>query len=756
MDADRTKLNTKLHDVKLQADSDHTASPAHRQTNDLNKKVSENNSHTCDCVNKYNDEIGSSDPIAVDLSAHKKVLVTGVHSYIGQSFAAYAREHYPNNFDISFISVRNNDWLDVDFSQYDAILHAAGIAHADVGNVSEETKQEYYAVNTDLTIEIAKKAKTDGIKQFIFMSSMIIYGESAGYGKTKMISKNTKPSPANFYGDSKWRADKGVRALAADDFNVAVIRPPMIYGKGSKGNYPTLSKIAKKLPIFPNVNNERSMLHIDNLGEFLCKIILAGNGGIFTPQNRTYTKTADMVKMIAEVSGKNIAELSILNPAVWIGSKIPGKIGGLVNKAFGNMTYDHDMSVYEGLEYQIVDLKESVLRTEGKPANMGVGNKPKALILASVASMIDQFNMQNIQLLIDNGYQVDVVCNCKTGNTISEERVQSLISILENKGVSVIHVPIPRKITDIKGIASSLSQVKRMCNDNRYTLLHCHSPIGSVVARLAAMRSRKKYGTKVIYTAHGFHFYKGAPKQNWAIFYPIEKLCSRFTDVLITINREDYTFAQNHMKAGQIAYIPGVGVDTDKFKLANFDIAAKRNELGINNDDLVLLSVGELNQNKNHETVLRSIAKLENSKIHYFIAGQGDKDQHLLELASELGVNLHLLGYRTDVVELLNAADVFVFPSYREGLSVALMEAMASGLPCIASAIRGNVDLIDAEGGYLFQPTDVEGFSKGIELLSENAEMRHSMGEHNSVVMNSFSVAKVNARMEELYFRRNC
>ncbi len=720
----------------------------------LDHKAPETNINTSTCIACYNETVGVCKPIVFDFTVHKNILITGCHSYVGQSFAAYAQKYYPNNFNIKFISVRDDNWMNEDFSQYDAILHVAGIAHADVGNVSDERKKEYYSVNTDLTIKIAQKAKEDGVQQFVFMSSMIVYGDSAGYGKSRMITKDTRPTPSNFYGDSKWKADQGVRALENDNFHVAVIRAPMIYGKGSKGNYHTLSKLAKKLPIFPDVRNERSMLHIDNLGEFLCKIILAGVGGIFAPQNKVYTKTADMVEMIAGVSGKKIIKLGLLNPTVRIGSKVPGKIGGLINKAFGNMTYDHDMSIYEGLDYQIVDLKESIYRTEGNVADSDLTNRPKALILASVASMIDQFNMQNIQLLLDNGYQVDVVCNCRVGNTISDDRVQELIRRLADKDVSVIHVPIPREITDIKGILNSLRQVKKMCNDNHYTLLHCHSPIGSVVARLAAKKSRTMYGTRVIYTAHGFHFYKGAPKQNWVLFYPIERLCSRLTDVLITINKEDYFFAQKHMKAGNVEYIPGIGVDTNKFQLEEFDAMSKKMELGIQRDDIMVLSVGELNHNKNQEVIIRAIAQLHNPRIQYFIAGKGDKEQYLTNLAYELGVNIHLLGYRTDIVELLNAADMFVFPSLREGLSVALMEAMAAGLPCVVSQIRGNVDLIDSEGGFLFHSDDVEGFSTGIKNLVDDIELRESMGEHNKAVMDNFDVAKVNARMEDIYFSK--
>lgn len=379
-------------------------------------------------------------------------------------------------------------------------------------------------------------------------------------------------------------------------------------------------------------------------------------------------------------------------------------------------------------------------------------DKPKALILASVASMIDQFNMQNIQLLLDHGYQVDVACNCKEGNTISDERVQNMIKRLADKGVPVIHVPIPRKITDVKGISKSITQVKKMCDENHYNLLHCHSPIGSVVARLAARNARKS-GTKVIYTAHGFHFYKGAPKQNWILFYPVEKICSRWTDVLITINKEDYAFAKKHMSAGRVEYIPGIGVDTKKFQLENFDRVAKRQELGIKEDDFFVLSVGELNQNKNHEVIVRAIAKLNNPKIHYFIAGKGEKADYLQELAKQLGVNFHLLGYRTDIVELLNTADVYAFPSFREGLSVALMEAMAAGLPCVVSKIRGNVDLIEeGVGGYLSQPSDIEGFMLAMNELVSQKNNRNQYSDNNKKTVKNYDIEYVVNRVRKIYF----
>ncbi len=294
----------------------------------------------------------------------KKVLITGANSYIGVSFENYVYEYYRLDLSVDAVDMIDGAWRAIDFSQYDIVYHVAGIAHADVGNVSDEIKKKYYEVNTDLAIEAAKKSKVDGVKQFVFMSSAIIYGDSAPYGSNKRITKDTEPSPSNFYGDSKWQADKGVRALEDDNFLVTVLRPPMIYGKGSKGNYPTLSKMAKKLPIFPDIQNERSMLYIDNLCEFLCQVMIRGEGGIFWPQNAEYARTSEMVKMIAKATGHKIKVSRAWNWTVGLAAHMPGKVKGMANKAFGNFSYDQEMSRYD-FEYQKIDLETSIERTEG-------------------------------------------------------------------------------------------------------------------------------------------------------------------------------------------------------------------------------------------------------------------------------------------------------------------------------------------------------------------------------------------------------
>ncbi|WP_242840112.1 glycosyltransferase [Oribacterium sp. FC2011] len=293
----------------------------------------------------------------------KKVLITGANSYIGTNFEEYVKEHYSSEFEIDTIDMTNTRWREEDFGSYDCVFHVAGLAHVDVGKVDEAMKAMYYAVNTNLAIETCRKAKADGVKQFVFMSSAIIYGDSAPCGKKKVITRDTEPSPDNFYGDSKWQADKGVRELAGDDFIVTVLRPPMIYGKGSKGNYPKLSRFAQKVLMFPDVVNERSMLYIENLCEFLCQVMIRGEGGIFWPQNESYANTSKMVKYIGRLHGNKVVLSKFMGFGVRIASRVSGKIGGLVNKVFGNLTYDKTISKYD-FKYQKYSLKDSLARTE--------------------------------------------------------------------------------------------------------------------------------------------------------------------------------------------------------------------------------------------------------------------------------------------------------------------------------------------------------------------------------------------------------
>lgn len=290
---------------------------------------------------------------------YKKVLITGQGSYIGTAVERWLlkdKDHYQ----VDTLDMQDETWRDTDFSQYDVVYHVAGIAHADVGNVTEEQKQLYYKVNTDLTIEVVERARQAKVKQFIFMSSMIVYSGC----KENFITSETEPCPLNFYGDSKWRADQKIQEMDAENFKVVVLRPPMIYGKGSKGNYPQLAKLASKLPVFPIVKNQRSMLHIDNLCQFVKLMIDNEEHGVFFPQNGEYSNTSDMVQMIAEVKGHRIIMIPFVGIFIKLLEKVPGKIGGLTIKAFGNSSYDMSMSEYKA-NYRVNSLRKSIVLTEG-------------------------------------------------------------------------------------------------------------------------------------------------------------------------------------------------------------------------------------------------------------------------------------------------------------------------------------------------------------------------------------------------------
>lgn len=289
----------------------------------------------------------------------KKILITGANSYIGTSFEKYLAEHYPDEYAVGTIDMIGDAWKNKNFSGYDTVFHVAGIAHSDSGKISEEKAKLYYAVNTDLAIETAVKAKADGVAQFIFMSSAIVYGGSGKLGKRKVITRDTPVSPANAYGDSKVQAENGILPLADECFKVCILRPPMIYGAGCKGNYLSLRKFALKMKFFPYVKNERSMLYIENLCEFVRLMIANEESGIFFPQNSEYTDTSEMVQSIATAHGR---KLKLLHGTAWA-VRFLGLFTGLVKKAFGNLTYDKAMSAYK-CDYIVCDLEESVQRSE--------------------------------------------------------------------------------------------------------------------------------------------------------------------------------------------------------------------------------------------------------------------------------------------------------------------------------------------------------------------------------------------------------
>lgn len=360
----------------------------------------------------------------------------------------------------------------------------------------------------------------------------------------------------------------------------------------------------------------------------------------------------------------------------------------------------------------------------------------KILYITTIGTTMNFFKAF-IRHLLDEGHTVDIATNDKDSKVPACYR---------EWGCAVYQIDTSRSPFD-RGNVKAIRQIRQLAAKGKYDIVHCHTPIAAMCTRLACRKVRKT-GTKVIYTAHGFHFYKGAPLKNWLMYYPAEKLCAHFTDVLITINKEDYALAQRKMKAKRVAYVPGVGIDLKRFGQAMVDKAAKRSELGIPNNATLLLSVGELNANKNHETVIRAMANLD---VYYMIAGEGELREHLQSVIDELGLTerVKLLGRRTDVVELYRAADAYVLPSIREGLNVSLMEAMASGLPVACGRIRGNTDLVDENGGVLFDPHSVEECRDAITTILRRD--RSEMAEANAEAVKRFDVIQVNEQMYRLY-----
>lgn len=326
----------------------------------------------------------------------------------------------------------------------------------------------------------------------------------------------------------------------------------------------------------------------------------------------------------------------------------------------------------------------------------------KALILASVASMIEQFNMGNIKVLQELKYEVHVATNFIDSGTITRERAEELKNKLKDLNVKYYQIDFDRNVLSTKNI-QAYKQVKQLIKENKYNIIHIHSPIGGVCGRLAARKERKN-GTKVIYTAHGFHFFKGAPAKNWLIYYPVEKWLSKYTDCLITINEEDYNLAKKKFKAKNVEYVPGIGVDENKF---NFEMSREeRNELrkslDINEEDFVIIYVAELSKRKNQQMLIKAISLLEPSvleKVKVLLPGKDSMNGKYQELAKNLNVdkNIQFLGYRTDIPKLMKISDLAVSTSRQEGLPVNLMEAMFCNLPIIATDCRGNRDLVQKE-----------------------------------------------------------
>ncbi len=662
--------------------------------------------------------IGFGEPVEVDRLAHKKILITGTGSYIGEEFCTYAEKYYGSNFTIESIDMMNNRWKSYDFSVYDIIFHVAGIAHADVGKADDKEKEKYYAVNTKLAIEVAKKAKAEGVKEFIFMSSMIVYGDSAPYGKQKIIDRNTVPVPENFYGDSKLQADFALRLLANDVFKVIVLRPPMIYGNGSKGNYPVLSKIARNLPIYPDVDNQRSMLYIENLCEFLCQVMLIKeikeNAVVLVPQNDEWTKTSEMIKEICRVHGKRSRRVFLLNPAILFGAKLPGKIGKLVNKAFGNNCYAQCISQYEGIDYQKISLKESILRTEEKSVQRDydvkdTAIKRKVLFLVNHDVVIYNFRLELVESLLCDGYDVSV-------SSPYGERIEDLKKLgchyyeleMERHGMNPVN-EIKLYLTYRKLIAQVKPDIilGYTIKPNIYGAMAAaekNIPFIANITGLGTAVENSGLSQKLIIL-----LYKAA-------FRKVQKVFFQNTE-----NRE--FFRVNNIAVEKHGLLPGSGVNLERFSVKEYP-----------DDKIVRFAfISRIMKEKGIDEYLEAakVIKERHSNIEFHVCGfcEDEYKGRLDKWDKDKTIIYH--GMIRDVAEFLKDIHCVIHPTYYpEGLSNVLLEACACGRPIITTDRSGCREVVDdGVNGYMIPQRNSKKLIEVIEkFMKLSNEERKKMG----------------------------
>ncbi|WP_455714077.1 glycosyltransferase family 4 protein [Anaerosporobacter sp.] len=378
-----------------------------------------------------------------------------------------------------------------------------------------------------------------------------------------------------------------------------------------------------------------------------------------------------------------------------------------------------------------------------------MSEKKKALLVTTISGFVPQFEMNNVKILQDMGYEVHYAANYNTPvYTDNNDRLNGT-GIVRHQ-VDFIRSPF-RLIKNIK----AYRQLKEVMKKDQYDLVHCHTPMGGVIGRIAAKQAEIPY---IIYTAHGFHFFKGAPLINWLFFYPVERMLARVTDVLITINKEDYKIAQKfHMhNKGLIKLTPGVGIDTEIKKTELTENL--KSSLGIDNESYIVTSVGELTKRKNHQVIVKAmeIVVKERPDIVYLICGSGELEYSLMRLVDKLNLkkNVKFLGYRTDVEEILSISDCFIFPSLQEGLPVAILEAMVSGLPIICSDIRGNRDLIkDGESGYVIEHQSIKKYAECIIKIFSDTKNAKYFGNYNKARVKKYDRRVVEQIMMEVYMK---
>lgn len=652
--------------------------------------------------------LGFGELVVVASKTHKKVLVTGSGSYIGESFCAYAAEHYPA-LEIDTVDMMDGSWREKDFSPYDIVYHVAGIAHADVGNVDEAAKAKYYEVNTDLAVEVCKKAKAEGVKEFIFMSSMIVYGDSAPYGKKKIIDEHTVPRADNFYGDSKLQADVAVRSLADGNFKVIVLRPPMVYGKGSKGNYPMLAKLAKKLPVFPDVDNQRSMLYIDNLCELLCQVMLvkefARESVVLTPQNGQWVKTSRMVQEIAGVSGHKVKVTGMLKPAVLLGSRMPGKIGGMVGKAFGNSCYGYGISEYPGINYQRVLLGDSIGETEGFMQE----NKKKVLFLVNHDVVIYNFRLELVERLLSDEYEVHI-------SSPYGERIDDLKSL----GAVFHEIKVERHGMNPVNEAKLFLAYRKLIAEVKPNIVLGYTIKPNIYGAMAASEKNIPFVANIT----GLGTAVENPGISQIFMIALYKIAFRKIQKVFFQNVENQQFfIEHHIAVGKQDLLPGSGVNLKRFAVKEYP-----------EDKVIRFAfISRIMKEKGIDYYIEAakVIKKKYSNTEFHICGfcEAEYEGKLNEYNDDGTVIYH--GMIRDVAAFLEKMNCVIHPTYYpEGLSNVLLEASASGRPIITTDRSGCREVVeDGVNGFMVPQKNSEKLIEAIEkFLNLSNEEKRAMG----------------------------
>lgn len=658
------------------------------------------------------EEYGYKKKFDIDKSIHnkKKVLITGAGSYIGESFKNYVKENYNNNLSLDVIDMVDGSWKDYDFSSYDSVFHVAGIAHADVGKIDRKTQKKYYLVNTQLAIETAKKAKESGVKQFIFMSSMIVYGDAAPYGKKKIIDEYTVPSPSNYYGGSKWEAEKGIKKLSSVQFKVTILRPPMIYGKGSKGNYPILAKWAKRLPVFPNVDNYRSMLYIENLCEFLVLLILSGEGGLFFPQNKKYVKTSEMVKEISNIEGRNTYITRVLNPFVLVGSRVPGKIQKLIDKAFGSFIYSQKLSVYDGIDYQVKDFKESIEGAEGR-------NKESKAILIFVNHdvVIYNFRLELVERLLSEGYEVHI-------SSPYGERIDDLVAI----GAKYHEIFIDRHGMNPIAEFFILKEYKKLIASIRPIIALGFTIKPNIYGAMAAKAFHIPFIANI--TGLGMAVEKGGAIQRFTLL--LYKIAFTNVQTVFFQNEENMAFFKKQQIASDMhKLLPGSGVNLDRYPLTAYPRCGD----GKKGETIKFAFISRIMKEKGIEQYLMAAEEIQKRYpvTEFHVCGFCEPEyKGRLEEMEKKGIVIYH-GMIKNVAGFISKMNCIIHPTYYpEGLSNVLLEACSSGRPIITTDRAGCREVVNNNvNGYIVHEKKSKELVHAIEkFINLNYKQKKEMG----------------------------